>query len=95
VTLAVGVAWVLLRGELAWASVHLELARPVFTAPVFSLSATISLAVPLFIVTMASQNLPGVAVIRATGYKSRSRASSRSRAWPPWCSHRSARTRST
>ncbi|MBC7216126.1 MAG: benzoate/H(+) symporter BenE family transporter [Burkholderiaceae bacterium] len=69
VTLAVGVAWVLLRGELAWASVHLELARPVFTAPVFSLSATISLAVPLFIVTMASQNLPGVAVIRATGYK--------------------------
>lgn len=69
VTLAVGVAWVLLRGELAWASVHLELARPVFTAPLFSLSATISLAVPLFIVTMASQNLPGVAVIRATGYK--------------------------
>ncbi len=69
VTLAVGVAWVLLRGELAWASVHLELARPVFTAPVFSLSATISLAVPLFIVTMASQNLPGVAVIRAMGYK--------------------------
>ena len=69
VTLAVGVAWVLLRGELAWASVHLELARPVFTAPVFSLAATISLAVPLFIVTMASQNLPGVAVIRATGYK--------------------------
>ncbi|MFZ5487475.1 MAG: benzoate/H(+) symporter BenE family transporter [Pseudomonadota bacterium] len=69
VTLAVGVAWVLLRGELAWASVYLELARPVFTAPVFSLSATISLAVPLFIVTMASQNLPGVAVIRATGYK--------------------------
>ena len=69
VTLAVGVAWVLLRGELAWASVHLELARPVFTAPVFSLAAAISLAVPLFIVTMASQNLPGVAVIRATGYK--------------------------
>ena len=69
VTLAVGVAWVLLRGELAWASVHLELARPVLTAPVFSLSAAISLAVPLFIVTMASQNLPGVAVIRATGYK--------------------------
>lgn len=68
-TLVVGVAWVLLRGELAWASVHLELARPVFTAPVFSLSAAISLAVPLFIVTMASQNLPGVAVIRATGYK--------------------------
>jgi benzoate membrane transport protein len=35
---------------------------------VFSLSAAISLALPLFVVTMASQNLPGVAVMRATGY---------------------------
>jgi benzoate membrane transport protein len=44
------------------------LAMPVYTAPEFSLQALISLALPLFVVTMASQNLPGVAVIRATGY---------------------------
>ena len=42
---------------------------PVFTAPEFSWRATVSLALPLFIVTMASQNLPGVAAIRAAGYQ--------------------------
>jgi benzoate membrane transport protein len=41
---------------------------PVFTAPRFTWSAAISLALPLFVVTMASQNLPGVAVIQAAGF---------------------------
>ena len=68
ITLAVAVVFVALQGQMAWSAVHLELAMPVFTAPEFSLSATISLALPLFVVTMASQNLPGVAVIRASGY---------------------------
>jgi len=68
ITLAVAVVFVALQGQMAWSAVHLELALPVFTAPVFSLPAAISLALPLFVVTMASQNLPGVAVIRASGY---------------------------
>lgn len=68
ITLAVAVVFVALQGQMAWSAVHLELAMPVFTAPQFSLAATISLAIPLFVVTMASQNLPGVAVIRASGY---------------------------
>ncbi len=41
---------------------------PVFVAPEFTLAAAVSLALPLFVVTMASQNLPGVAAIRAAGY---------------------------
>lgn len=41
---------------------------PVWTTPVFSWSAMVSLALPLFIVTMASQNLPGVAAIQACGF---------------------------
>jgi benzoate membrane transport protein len=41
---------------------------PVFVMPEFTLSAIVSLALPLFVVTMASQNLPGVAAIRAAGY---------------------------
>lgn len=45
-----------------------ELAKPVFVAPEFTWSALVSLALPLFIVTMASQNLPGVAAIKAAGY---------------------------
>ncbi|ART56597.1 hypothetical protein CBP36_17805 [Acidovorax carolinensis] len=68
VTLALAIAFVALRGEMSWSAIRFELAMPVFTAPQFTLSAAISLALPLFVVTMASQNLPGVAVIRATGY---------------------------
>ena len=37
---------------------------PVLVTPSFTLAALVSLALPLFIVTMASQNLPGVAAIR-------------------------------
>ena len=48
--------------------VSLSLTVPVFVAPEFSVAAIVSLALPLFVVTMASQNLPGVAAIRAAGY---------------------------
>ncbi len=68
ITLAAAVAFVATQGQMAWSAVQLELALPVFTAPQFSVAAAISLAIPLFVVTMASQNLPGVAVIRASGY---------------------------
>jgi benzoate membrane transport protein len=37
--------------------------------PAFSWSAVVSLALPLFLVTMASQNIPGFAVLRANGYE--------------------------
>ncbi|MBI2768234.1 MAG: benzoate/H(+) symporter BenE family transporter [Burkholderiales bacterium] len=69
VTLAVAIAFVALRGEMAWQRVSLELAVPVFTMPRFTLGAITSLALPLFVVTMASQNLPGVAAIKAAGYE--------------------------
>ncbi|MBK8071855.1 MAG: benzoate/H(+) symporter BenE family transporter [Ramlibacter sp.] len=68
VTLGVAIIFVAGRGELAGAAVTFGLAMPVFTAPVFSFAAITSLALPLFVVTMASQNVPGVAVIRAAGY---------------------------
>ncbi len=67
-TLLVAIVYVVARGQFNMALLQFSLAVPVFTAPSFSLSATVSLALPLFIVTMASQNLPGVAAIRAAGY---------------------------
>ena len=67
-TLLVAIVYVVARGQFNVALLQFSLAVPVFTAPSFSLSATVSLAFPLFIVTMASQNLPGVAAIRAAGY---------------------------
>jgi benzoate membrane transport protein len=68
VVLAVATAFVAARGELRTETIALSLAAPVYTAPHFTLQAVIGLALPLFVVTMASQNLPGVAVIRASGY---------------------------
>jgi benzoate membrane transport protein len=67
-TLLVAIVYVAARGQLAWSGVHFHLAMPVFTMPVFTWQAGVSLALPLFVVTMASQNLPGVAAIRAAGY---------------------------
>lgn len=66
--LAAGTLCVAVQGQLRTEAIAWSLAMPVFTMPRFSLQATISLALPLFIVTMASQNLPGVAAIRAAGY---------------------------
>jgi benzoate membrane transport protein len=55
-------------GTLQWQHVEWQWALPVWTTPVFGVSAVVGLALPLFIVTMASQNLPGVAAMRASGY---------------------------
>jgi benzoate membrane transport protein len=66
--LVVGIAVAAAFGQIHWAGVEWGLAHPVWTTPSFTLGALVSLAVPLFVVTMASQNLPGLAVIRASDY---------------------------
>ncbi|WP_433361627.1 benzoate/H(+) symporter BenE family transporter [Actinoplanes sp. CA-142083] len=66
--LAAGIAVAAALGEMHLSSVDLAFAKPVFTAPSFSWQAAIGVALPLFVVTMASQNLPGVAVLRNDGY---------------------------
>lgn len=67
-TLLVGLVLAGLQGSIHFETVSLEFARPIFTAPSFSLTALIGIGLPLFIVTMASQNIPGIAVLRANGY---------------------------
>jgi len=44
------------------------LPRLEWTTPAFTVEAAVGLALPLFIVTMASQNIPGVAVLKSFGY---------------------------
>jgi len=66
--LLAGVVVALARGQLHFGGVPWQLATPVFTMPSFSLAATIGIALPLFVVTMASQNLPGVVAQRAAGF---------------------------
>lgn len=67
--LAVGVVLAGAMGQLHFEQFHFAVALPVWTTPSFSLAAFVSIAVPLFIVALASQNIPGLAVLRADGYR--------------------------
>ena len=67
-TLLAGIAVAAATSQLQLAGLRLELAQPVWTTPRPSLASVLGVALPLFVVTMASQNVPGVAVIRASGY---------------------------
>jgi benzoate membrane transport protein len=66
--LALGVAIAGARGVLRLDAVELALATPLWTTPRVSIAALFGIALPLFVVTMASQNIPGVAVMRASGF---------------------------
>jgi benzoate membrane transport protein len=68
VVLLAGLAIAASLGQLNLDAIDVSPAWPVWTTPEFSLRALIGLALPLFVVTMASQNLPGVAAQRAAGY---------------------------
>jgi benzoate membrane transport protein len=67
-TLIVGTAAAGGLGLLDFSCFHVALAHPVFTLPAFSVAASVSIGIPLFVVAMASQNVPGIAVLRADGY---------------------------
>ncbi|WP_295921179.1 benzoate/H(+) symporter BenE family transporter [uncultured Xanthomonas sp.] len=67
-TLLVGIAVAAGSGTLHLEAARLRLAQPVLVWPTLSWQALFGIALPLFVVTMTSQNLPGVAAIRASGY---------------------------
>jgi len=67
-TLLIGILAAALQGQMHWEQVQWTLAVPQWTTPVLSWQAFVSLGIPLFVVTMASQNLPGVIVMRSAGY---------------------------
>ena len=66
--LLAGIAVAAVQGRLNLAAVDWAWAQPVWTTPTFSIAGLVGVALPLFVVTMASQNLPGVAAQRACGY---------------------------
>ncbi|WP_225028904.1 benzoate/H(+) symporter BenE family transporter [Xinfangfangia pollutisoli] len=66
--LVIGLAWLLLRGEVDLTGLRLELAVPVFTAPSFTLNAALSVALPLFLITLTGQYMPGMLVLRNDGF---------------------------
>jgi benzoate membrane transport protein len=68
VVLVGGVAAALLTGRVGGLPAP-ELSTLTWIWPRFTASAIIGLALPLYLVTMASQNLSGLAVLRADGYE--------------------------
>lgn len=67
--LAAGAGVALVEGHLSSAGIGWAVAAPTVVTPVFSLSALLGIGVPLFVVTMASQNAPGVAMLENAGYR--------------------------
>jgi len=68
ITLFLGLLITYFTGNLKTDSIDISLVNPIFTIPTFSLDALIGIGVPLCIITMASQNAPGIGVLRADGY---------------------------
>ncbi|QMV61903.1 benzoate/H(+) symporter BenE family transporter [Pseudomonas berkeleyensis] len=66
--LLLGLAFLLLQARVDLSAVSLTLAAPVFTLPAFSLNALLSVALPLFLITLTGQYMPGMLVLRNDGF---------------------------
>ncbi|QXH79445.1 benzoate/H(+) symporter BenE family transporter [Pseudomonas salmasensis] len=66
--LALGLAFLLAQGRVDLSGVELQLAAPMFTRPEFSLNALLSVALPLFLITLTGQYMPGMLVLRNDGF---------------------------
>lgn len=66
--LLVGLALLLAQQRLDLQGLHLSVAAPVFEMPRFSLGALLGVALPLFIITLTGQYMPGMLVLRNDGF---------------------------
>lgn len=69
ITVIAGIALCPLFLNFSMPSLDFGLAQPVWVSPEFSSSAILGLALPLFVINMASQYLPGLAMIKSYGYQ--------------------------
>lgn len=67
-TLLMGGAVAALKGDVVTDKLSFAVVMPEFIAPTFNLTTLISIGLPFFLVTMASQNAPGFATLKASGY---------------------------
>ncbi|NDY84409.1 benzoate/H(+) symporter BenE family transporter [Orrella sp. NBD-18] len=68
ITFFIGMLVAASQGLILLDSVSVSIAQPMWITPVFDWTSLLGVGLPLFIVTMASQNVPGLAVLRANGY---------------------------
>ncbi|CAI8797405.1 benzoate/H(+) symporter BenE family transporter [Pseudomonas sp. IT-P176] len=66
--LLIGIALLLGMGQVSFDRVELSLAAPVWTTPEFSVNALLSVALPLFLITLTGQYMPGMLVLRNDGF---------------------------
>ncbi|MDU4940444.1 MAG: benzoate/H(+) symporter BenE family transporter [Mixta calida] len=69
ITLLAGLMLALARGDLHIAQPLMTLRWPEAVMPGFSLASLLGVGLPYFLVTMASQNAPGIATLQAHGYQ--------------------------
>ncbi|MGY5452389.1 benzoate/H(+) symporter BenE family transporter [Agarivorans sp. MS3-6] len=69
ISLMLGCSIAYALGLLDGSKLSLDLARPEWISPVLSFQAMVGVGLPLFIVTMASQNMPGIAALHGNGYR--------------------------
>jgi benzoate membrane transport protein len=67
--LLVGLLWCQFQGLLDFSGFTLAVNAPQLVTPSISLGALIGVGIPLYVVTMVSQNIPGIAVLRTAGYR--------------------------
>lgn len=67
--LALGLAFLLAQDRVDLSGLQLQLAAPVFTRPEFTLNALLSVALPLFLITLTGQYMPGMLVLRNDGFR--------------------------
>jgi len=73
VVAVVGFVLAHLMGLTQFSALELSFARPVFIVPEFSFGAFVSFTIPLLIVSLSGQYLPGMVVMRLAGYREHSR----------------------
>ncbi|AHN21860.1 benzoate transporter [Lysinibacillus varians] len=67
--LVIGLIYLISMGKVDFSNVELAIASPVFVVPAFSLHALLGVALPLFIITLTGQYMPGMLVLRNDGFK--------------------------
>ncbi|MDX4956393.1 benzoate/H(+) symporter BenE family transporter [Delftia acidovorans] len=67
--LALGLAFLLAQDRVDLSGLQLRFAAPVFTRPEFTLNALLSVALPLFLITLTGQYMPGMLVLRNDGFR--------------------------
>lgn len=69
IVLLIGMMMAWLQDLFHFQPINFSVVQPVFTMPVFNIATLFSIGIPLFVVTMSSQNLTGIAVMKSYGYQ--------------------------